>query len=164
MQQLRPWPAPAWEAALVKAGTCSIHSSAFIFAVFVQSLKHKPPCALKPPHNGTLVPSCEPYSLYHTKQDNQAGQAMPSDWVNFCCNREYLLYVCASGSMASPFFIHMALMDWAPIKHQVHVLHPPGKSVVQMLVHPLFPLLDMFRFNKTLVWNLPPMVTCYVIR
>ena len=38
---------------------------------------------------------------------------MPSDWVNVCCTREYLLYVCASGSMASPFFIHMALMDWA---------------------------------------------------
>ena len=73
MQQLRPWPAPAWEAALFKAGTCSIHSSFCIFDVGVHCFKANPPCALKPPHSGTLVPSCEPYSLYHNQHDKQTS-------------------------------------------------------------------------------------------
>ena len=33
--------------------------------------------------------------------------------ASFCCSREYLLCLCASGSMASLFFTHIALIDWA---------------------------------------------------
>ena len=61
-QQLRLWQLLAWEAALLSAGRCAAHWSCFIFAVGVQSFKAKPPLTLKPPHKGTLSPSCTPYS------------------------------------------------------------------------------------------------------
>ena len=46
-----------------------------------------------------------------SKQAKQYSQT----WLLMClcCNEEYLLYVCRSGSMDSPLFIHIALIDWA---------------------------------------------------
>ena len=146
-----------FSAAFLNWGSCWAHSSLVNLDLALQSLSVNLPSPVKPPHNGTFAPNCTPYLLYvfvlfvlfvlfSTFVLFMFG-AIPIVCVQLGVHLLILAHPHVPNRLRSMLLSRFQTL-WCfcqsdAIEHQVHVLCPPERSVVQFLLHKGLSLLHL---------------------